>query len=282
LIYLICTSVALSTCLLTFAITRLFRKRVVSYSQNIDRHTRASLDELFVFIEVRKLVPLLLFFAVSVVVMVWVLSARWLIAFAMGSLCLLLPKLLFSLALKARAQRFEQQLPEALVSLASLLRAGLSLNLALSRLQSVLLPPLSQELGLVVREHRLGTSIDDCLAHLYLRMPLESVMVTTSLLRVALKTGGSMANMLDKHAMCIRANLHLEAKAKVLSSQGRMQAWVMGLLPLALLLALDFVAPELTRYFYDTEIGKYCLVIIVVLELLGVVLIRRILRLSHG
>ena len=72
-----------------------------------------------------------------------------------------------------RMDQMEQQLPDALQMLAGGMKAGVSLSQAIQQLVREAHPPLSQEFDLLLREQRLGVSMDQALENLHLRVPLQ-------------------------------------------------------------------------------------------------------------
>ena len=112
--------------------------------------------------------------------------------------------------IRRRASMFERQLSVALPMLSSSLRAGAALNTALRHLAENGEAPLSQELGLL-REQRLGIPWDEALARLEQRVPSEATALTAAALRIATRSGGNLAEALDRIADTLRARSQLQA-----------------------------------------------------------------------
>ncbi|MBR8657804.1 type II secretion system F family protein, partial [Achromobacter sp. Marseille-Q0513] len=138
--------------------------------------------------------------------------------------------------------------------------------------------PLSQELGLLLREQRLGIPWDEALARLEQRVPSEATALTAAALRIATRSGGNLAEALDRIADTLRARSQLQARLRALTSQGRMQAWIVGALPVLLLAVLYQLEPAIMSLLWRTPAGWGVLALLVALEAAGVVLIRRIVR----
>ena len=187
---------------------------------------------------------------------------------------------MLSRAVRKRQQRFDLQLPELLLSLSGALRAGAGLSVALKHIVQDASPPLSQELGLVLREQRMGVELTQALNNLYQRMPSESVELVTTTLVVATRSGASLADLLERLCTNLRARQHLERKVEVMTTQGKMQAWVMGALPAVLLLVLSQVDPLSVQLLHSTSVGQAVLATIFTLECLGVYVLRRILAID--
>ena len=81
-------------------------------------------------------------------------------------------------------------------------------------------------------------------------------------------------------SVTLRARLHLQGRIQALTAQGRMQAWVVACLPPLLALVLDRLEPEAMAALWHTPLGWSVLAAIVVLESLGIYLIRRIVAID--
>ncbi|MNI66523.1 Bacterial type II secretion system protein F domain protein [compost metagenome] len=181
---------------------------------------------------------------------------------------------------RRRARRFEQQLPMALLMLASALRAGVALPTSLRHVVEQSGAPLAQEFGLMLREQRLGVPWDTALGNLQSRMPADSTSLVVAAMRIAAQTGGNLAEALESIAQTLRARLQLQAKLQALTSQGRLQAWIVGALPLVLLAVLNELEPEIMGLLWHTPMGWGVLAMVAVLETAGVLLIRHIVRIE--
>lgn len=242
--------------------------------------TQTSLSELFVFIDTTHLWPALCCLSISIGLFVWFLSGSVVVAGVLAALTLILPRVLLSSALSRRLFRFDEQWPDALMAIAGSLRAGASLGIALKSFAEDAPTPMSQEISLVLREHRMGVPLNQALVGLNQRMPSESVELVTALLCVGNASGGSLAALLERLSVNLRARQHVSGKIDVLTSQGKMQAWVMGALPLVLLAALSQIDPTSVQLMFFSSIGQCMLGLVLVLECIGIFWLRRILAIE--
>jgi tight adherence protein B len=233
------------------------------------------LQDLFLFIDLRLLWPAA--FVVGLLVCaVCVVSGLGLVAGVIAmALCWALPNIGIAWARRQRVQAFEQQLPQALLSLAGSIRAGSSLSSALQGLVQHALPPLSQEFAVLNRQIRLGASAPDAFAQLATRLGGESLDLLAITLRVAVQTGGPLALMLEQTGQTLQSNQQLKARLSALTSQGWLQAWVMGAMPLALMAALGAMDPSFAQALLQTSEGYAVLMAIGVFEVLGIWWLRR-------
>lgn len=250
------------------------------YRRVFTERTRFSLRELFLFVEPEKLFVLNLGLMLVSLIAVWALTSSVMLALLVAAVCGWAPRQMLRMLRQRRLDALEQQLPDALLMWCGALRSGVSLTQALAQYVAEAAPPLAQELDLVLREQRLGVSLDEALENLGQRVPLQSVTLLVSALRVATETGGALTESLERSAATLRSKLMMEGKIRALSAQGRLQAWVVGSLPLALLLALQQLEPESMQTLFTSPMGWATLLVVALLELCGVWLIRRIVAID--
>jgi len=192
----------------------------------------------------------------------------------------LAPRFLYALMRQRRLDKFEYQLPDALMMLAGGMRAGVGLTSALQQLVAESQAPIKQEFSLILREQRLGVTMEQSLANLARRVPTQTTVLVVSAMRIAVETGGSLSETLERTAHMIRSRLQMEGKIKALTAQGKMQAWVVGLLPLLLMLVLDHMEPEAMSQLWHTPMGWGVLAIVAFLEIMGLYIIRKIVMID--
>jgi tight adherence protein B len=140
--------------------------------------------------------------------------------------------------------------------------------------------PLAQEFTLMLREQRLGVTLEQSLNNLARRVPTQATVLVVSAMRIASETGGGLAETLERTANTIRSRLQMEGKIGALTAQGKLQAWVVSLLPMLLMLILNHMEPEAMSYLWHTRLGWATLAGIALLESLGVYVIRRIVAID--
>lgn len=177
-----------------------------------------------------------------------------------------------------RLARLRAQLPEGLATLSTSVRAGLSLPQALAQGAEVLAAPLGEELRQVVQDTALGGTLEEALGNLYRRAPLPEIRLLIAALQLARSSGGSLAPLLDQLTETMRERERLRGQVKTLTAQGRLSGWVVGLMPLALLLVVSFVDPEFLAPLVRTATGLTLLGAALGLELIGAFAIRAVVR----
>jgi tight adherence protein B len=277
---LVLLAIALAAGLLAWFVAHAGAAALLRYRSDFTVRTRFQAQEFFLFVDPRHL------FAVNIAVMLlgavlaWIVTGSLVVAIPVFFALALLPRLLYAGMRSRRRQKFEQQLPDALMMLSGGLRAGVGLNAAMQQLVSEAHPPLAQEFMLMLREQRLGVTLEQSLNNLARRMPTQTTVLVVSAMRIASDTGGGLAETLERTAHTIRSRLQMEGKIAALTAQGKLQAWVVSLLPVLLMLVLDRMEPEAMHYLWHTRLGWATLLGIGLLESMGVYVIRRIIAID--
>jgi len=235
------------------------------------------LNDLLLFVDAQRLFRWNLLLAVLVMLVIRLLTGSWLLmATAVVGLAML-PNLVLVRLARQRRLRFAAQLPDALMLVAAAIRAGASLPLALRQMSQDMAAPCGQEFELMLREQRLGVTLDDALGSLERRMRGDDLRLFTAAIRIAGDSGGNLAETLERLADSIRRKITVEGKIRALTAQGRLQGWIMTLLPPAVAAALFAIEPEAMEPLIATWQGWIVCGVIAVLELAGLLFIRRIM-----
>ncbi len=272
--------VALSAGLLAWFAIDVGTVTLARYRANFTERAKFQIDEFFLFIDPAKLFVANIAAMALGALIAWVITGKALIAMPVFLALALVPRLVYAWMRKRRLKKFEEQLPDALMMLSGDLRAGLSLSSAFQQVVAEAQAPLAQEFALLLREQRLGVTLEQSLNNLSRRVPTQTTTLVTSTMRIATETGGGLAETLEHTSQAIRNRLQMEGKIAALTAQGKLQAWVVGLLPMVLMAILNRMEPEAMGLLWNTRIGWATLTVIAVLEFMGVYLIRRIVAID--
>lgn len=271
---------AVAAGLLTWFAVDVGTNAMARYRTNFTHRTQFQVREFFLFVDPTKLFLLNLAVMMLGGLLMWAVSGSAFVAFPVFFGLALLPRLIYAWMRKRRLQKFEEQLPDALIMLSGALRAGSSLNSALQQLVAEAPSPLNQEFSLMLREQRLGVTLEHALNNLARRMPTQTTTLVVSAMRIASETGGGLAETLQRTAHTIRSRLQMEGKIRALTAQGKLQAWVVGLLPVILMLILNRMEPEAMSLLWSSRMGWGTLIILGFLECMGIYVIRKIIAID--
>lgn len=241
--------------------------------------SRVQLEELFLFVEPAT------FLRWNALGLLSAAALGWLLAGVTGvvvgvALCAVAPTALHRWVRRRRLRILERQLPDVADSIAGSLRSGMGLGQAISRVALHQPPPAAQEFALVMREHRLGVALDEALSAVAERSGLRDLHMLVAVLGIARDLGGGLAGALERLAASMRRRLAMEDRIRALTSQGRLQGIVMGVLPLLLGTVLWFMEPEQMRKLFTEPLGWLTLGGVALLETGGFLLLRKIVRIE--
>jgi tight adherence protein B len=123
-------------------------------------------------------------------------------------------------------------------------RAGQTVFSAMQVIGDDFQPPVSQEFAHCYEQQNLGVSVESSLRDLARRTGIMELQMFVVGILVQSRSGGDLNELLDTLAHTIRNRLKLAAKLRAMTGEGRMQAIVLGILPLAAFVMLYFMAPE--------------------------------------
>ena len=187
----------------------------------------------------------------------------------------ILPSFLVKMMLARRLAKFNQQLIDGLMILSSCLRGGLSFLQSLEVLCEEMPPPISEEFSLVVREIKMGLTIDVALERLSKRVSSEELELFISSVLVSRETGGDLTKVFSRLISTIRERNRLKEAVATYTLQGKIQGLIMSILPIAFFVWVQRVNPQHFDVMMQTSVGRMILIIAVVLEIVALFLIKK-------
>lgn len=250
------------------------------YRQSFNEKAKLNLSELYLFIEPEKLFLLNLIAICVMALFAYLLSNSAAIAVAVSLLSVLVPHYAYRFLKKKRQEKFMRGLPEALGQIANALKAGLGFSQSVEGVVSVSKGPIQQEFDLFIREVRMGVEFSEALDKLHERMPILELNLVVSCIKISRETGGNLAENLERLADTLRRKLEMEGKIQALTSQGKAQGYVMTALPALLGLVIYQIEPEQMELLWTTWYGIGVIAVIVILQVIGFVFIRKIVNID--
>lgn len=181
---------------------------------------------------------------------------------------------------RKRLKRFGAQLPDALDLMSRSLRAGHSLPSGFSLVASEMKDPISTEFGAVFEEQNLGISIEEALEGLSDRIPNMDLRFFATALILQRQTGGDLAEILDKISHLIRERFRIYGQVQALTGEGRLSGAVLLAMPPLLGLVVYYLNPSYVMLLFTDPMGQRLLVIAVIMQLIGAVVIRKIINIK--
>lgn len=205
-----------------------------------------------------------------------ILSDRWHVGIMAAVMVVALEYIYILLRIERRAASFTNQLGDCLMMIANALRAGFSFLQAIELISKEMEPPVSEEFKHVVRDVGLGTPVERALTEMDRRVGSSDFSLVVTAVLIQQQVGGDLARILDTISETIQDRIRMRREVKVLTSQGRMSGWILVLLPIAVGLFMTSMNPGYLDPLFHDSVGRIILAITIVMEIIGAVVINRI------
>ncbi|MDI6858751.1 MAG: type II secretion system F family protein [Dehalococcoidia bacterium] len=206
------------------------------------------------------------------------------IALGVGAVGYMLPKFYLSRRIESRLSKFNDQLVEALGLVSNSLRSGFGLLQSLDLAAEQLAPPLATEFKQTINDVNVGASFEEALIALNDRVKSNDLDIVVTAILIQRTVGGNLAEVLDTVAHTMRERARIKGEIRTLTAQQRMSGYIVGGLPVAIIGILTLVGSMMGESYvaslFTTNAGRIALVAAGVLEGMGILLIRRILKIE--
>lgn len=202
----------------------------------------------------------------------------WLVVPVMLGFSYLIPRLVLLRQQRKIMRAFSDLFPDAIDAISRMLRAGLPVTSAVSAVSTEAPPPVNSVFAMVADQMGIGTPIEDALdvSSRYIALPDFRFFTVAVVLQHM--TGGNLAATLEVLSDIVRKRRAVRLKARATTAEIRVSAYVLGSLPLLIVVALLAVQPGyLTPLFADPR-GHIILAIAGGLLLSGALTMRQMMR----
>lgn len=177
-----------------------------------------------------------------------------------------------------RREKIEDQLADAMVSLSSAIRAGLSLAQAMDILSKQCPHPIAQEFQQLVGEYQMGKTMEVCLKETKERLQSENFALFAAAMEASRQSGGRLNDTVERIAHSVRELQRLERKVQSETAQARKSAVYMAMAPAFILVLYYFaVDAESTTRLFTEPFGQLILIAALLLNIIAYLWARRIL-----
>lgn len=259
---------------------RLSKSQFERYKERFLTETNMDLEEMFSRIEAEKLFFFNIVGVFGLGLLALLFTRNFIIALVCAAIGFFLPKIGLKIALKRRLARFNAQIVDGITLLSNSIRSGFSLVQGIDLLVREMPSPISDEFGLMLREHKMGVSLEDSLNNMVARVDSNELKIIVTAILISRTTGGNLSEVFQNISHTIRERNKVQGKINALTSQGKMQGWVVGLMPLFLGVAIYHISPDLMMPMFKTPIGWGFIGVIIIMEIIGAWLIKKIVTID--
>lgn len=183
---------------------------------------------------------------------------------------------LLEMRIRRRRKKFTNQLGDMLTMVANALRAGFSFMQAFELISREMDAPMGREVQLVVNEVNLGNTFESALDNMQRRVASPDFELVVTAVLIQRQVGGDLASILDTISETIAERVRMRREVMTLTAQGRASALVVSCIPIGLAAAVSILNPNYLKPLIETELGRMFIVAAVILQLIGFIVIHRI------
>lgn len=218
-------------------------------------------------------------FVGSVFLTLWIFMNVFVLGLTVAAILFCLPWYLLRRMAERRKQKIEDQLADAMVSLSSAIKAGLSLAQSIEILAQQTPHPICQEFQQIYGEYQLGKPMERCLVEAKERLRSENFALFAAAMEASRESGGRLNETVDRIAHSVRELQRLERKVRSETAQARSSAVYMAMAPVVVLAVYYFIIDqENTARLFTTVWGQILLCTAIVLNVVAYLWARIILN----
>ena len=214
--------------------------------------------------------------AVLGTILIYVITLNMTIAPLAGLAIPLMLWLWVSVLISRRQRAFTEQLGDCLTTVANALRAGYSFQQAMDVVAKEMEPPISSEFERMSTDVAMGVALEDAMEQMNKRVGSADFDLVVTAVLIQREIGGNLAQILDTISETIQERIRMKREIKALTAQGRFSAIVLLMLPFAMAAFCWIFNSEQMQVFITEESGRIALAVAIILELVGYVVIQRI------
>ncbi len=187
-----------------------------------------------------------------------------------------MPKIVLDRLKKSRGVKINAQLMDSLILLSNSLRSGMDIVQGFEMVAHDMRPPIADEFGLVIKNYQLGTPFEKALEGLDERVESRMLSYTIKAIIIQRQVGGNLTVIFSRLVENIREESKLEEKLDAMTAQQKIQAIVVGIMPVVMLGVMIMFRPEEMLGFYTSPIGLLVLMMCFIWIMIGMALINKL------
>ena len=180
-----------------------------------------------------------------------------LIVFIGGVISIRMPMAVLDALKKSRGKRVNKQLMDALILLSNSLRSGMDIVQGFELVARDMLPPISDEFGLVIKNYQLGTPFEKALDGLSERVESRMLSYIIKAIIIQRQVGGNLTVIFARLVENIREESKLEEKLQAMTAQQKIQSIVVSVMPFVMMFVMFIFNPSQMISFYTSPVGMF-------------------------
>jgi tight adherence protein B len=214
-------------------------------------------------------------------VIVKMVTFNSLMALAAGMLASFVPFIYVKYMKDKRLRQFEEQFPEAIDLIGRALRAGHAFTTGLAMAAGEIPKPVGEEFQLLYDRQNFGMPLTEAMRGFAERIPLIDARFFVTAVLTQRETGGNLGEVLDNLASVVRDRFRVKRQVRVLTAHGRITGWILAGMPPALAAAMFVTSPNHMMMMINDPLGVKMIVGALVLQVIGTLLIRKMVDIPY-
>lgn len=231
-------------------------------------------------LKAEELLSIQIIMLISLSFVLYTLSKSLMIGIFIGFFGWYMPIIMVNIVKNKRYKLFNEQLGDSITLISNSLKSGHSFLQAIDSVAKEMPEPISKEFEKVLREIKLGILTEKALENLLFRVESEDLELMITAVMIQRQIGGNLSEILDNISNTIRDRVRLKGEISALTAQGRLSGIIVSLLPVVLSLLLFLVNPDYLMELFRTTIGLVMISAAITNELIGIILINKIVKIE--
>ncbi len=208
----------------------------------------------------------------------WLILGNILVGIFLAVIAIMAPRILVDRAIAQRQQKFHTELLDVLILITGAVQAGYGLMQALDLAVEEIPAPASEEFGRVIREIRLGITLEGALFNLAQRMEDDDLQIVLTAIIINSQVGGNLSTILEASISTIRDRMHLMGEIRSLTSYGRYVGYFLTFLPFIAFFLIYLMSPDYFDAVKTSSLTQIIFLIAFFSIIIGNFWIRRIVQ----
>lgn len=179
-----------------------------------------------------------------------------------------------------RLRKTVHQLPHTLDTMSTAMKSGFSFIQAMQLIAKEVPDPIGSEFQKAIREINLGENMETAFQNMLNRIPNRDLEMVVTAVLIQRQTGGNLIKILETLRETVVERIRVKEEIHSLTAQGKLSAWIVTLLPIALAILLTLMNPQYFLPILSHPFGIAILIGGITLELIGWILIQKIIKIE--
>ena len=198
-----------------------------------------------------------------------------LVVFGGAVLSIRMPAAVLDTLKKSRGKKINAQLMDSLILLSNSLRSGMDIVQGFEMVSKDMLPPISDEFGLVVKNYQLGTPFEKALDGLSERVDSRMLAYIIKAIIIQRQVGGNLTVIFSRLVENIREESKLEEKLQAMTAQQKIQSIVVSIMPFVMMIVMFIFNPSQMISFYTSPIGIFVFMFCIIWIAIGMKVLKK-------